>query len=807
MADLLSVKITADTTDLNAKLALAKAELAAFNSETRQLAQQARSAGDDIRGGLLTNLEQSAVRAAAAKSEVNSLRSALGEFGGASREAGAAAKEMHGSISVGTREFRALFDELSSGRARRSPGTIAIILNQVFGLGPAALAAVGGIAGLIGGLGYLTYRAMESAQALRDLSAAALFQNVDVSGGQLEKFTDQLSKVGDLSRDDSTEVVRAFLGMKNATAPLVQEMIDQLTPFIAATGDKAPEAAKKLAEAFGDPLSNGLKFLETMNASRQAIQKFDDAAQRGDVVGALTVMLETLAERTERVEKVTGASTAAQNDAVTALNALMGAEMGAAGAADQLSGALNKIDSGRVKKAAEDMAAALKAASAQAAAKPVGQPLDQVSLSIEQKKLEMEQSGATNAQILAMEADFWQKRAAVGDLAGKDLARVELSAGRARLSAAKATGEQLIEDAHNQIAQINADTLKGEVARQAQTVQVWQKMLGDQRLNAEQRKQVERDYNMAVASLRSEEAQDHMRQLQAQVAATRAGTAQRMAAIQAEVSFARAAYGQQSAAFIEADKQRLQEMRVEREQAAALEAKHTEDYIGELNKQLSAAIKHFQSLYKEHQVSIQDQIRIESVLTQAVYTEELRRLNALLQNDNMSLQERQRIEDQIVALKQRSTDAQVAINDRGNEEILSQDRKLQQELRQVFEPFSQFFDTTLSAMLDRSQNWSQQVQRAFAQLVSKLITEIAELALHWAAFQLATSANFPQLAGAIGNPFGANAGGLGGLIGSLFNSGSQNTANAALLQAGTALNFSAEQLTAAAGALQSAAAS
>jgi hypothetical protein len=109
-------------------------------------------------------------------------------------------------------------------------------------------------------------------------------------------------------------------------------------------------------------------------------------------------------------------------------------------------------------------------------------------------------------------------------------------------------------------------------------------------------------------------------------------------------------------------------------------------------------------------------------------------------------------------------------------------------------------------MLDRSKNWSQQVQRAFAQLVSKLITEIAELALHWAAFQLATSANFPQLAGAIGNPFGANAGGLGGLIGSLFNSGSQNTANAALLQAGTALNFSAEQLTAAAIALQSAAA-
>src|SRR6185312_16107072 len=539
MADSLSVKITADVTDLNAKLALAKAELAAFNSETRQLAQQARAAGDDVRGGLLTSLEQSAIRAAAAKSEVNTLRSALGEFGGASREAGAAAGQMHGSISTATREFRALFDEISSGRTRMAPGTIAILASRVFGIGPATLVAMGGIAGLIGGLGYLAYRAMESAEALRTLSAAALFQNVDVSGTQLQKYTDQLSKVADLSRDDSTEVVRAFLTMKNATAPLIQAMIDQLTPYIAATGDKAPEAAKKLAEAFGDPLANGLKFLETMNASRQAIQQFDAAAQRGDVVGALTVMLETLAERTERVEKVTGASTKAQAEAVTELNALMGAEMGAAGAADQLGSALGKIDAGRIKKAAEDMAAALKAASTQVTAKPVGQPLDQVELSIQQKKLEMEQAGATNAEILAMEAEFWQRRAAVGDLAGKDLARVELSAGRARLSAAKATGEQLIEDAHNQIAQINADTLKGEVARQVQTVQVWQKMLGDQRLNAEQRKQVERDYNLAVASLRSEEAQDHMRQLQAQVAATRAGTTQRMAAIMAEVAFAR----------------------------------------------------------------------------------------------------------------------------------------------------------------------------------------------------------------------------------------------------------------------------
>lgn len=60
----------------------------------------------------------------------------------------------HGAISTATREFRALFDELSSGRTRMTPGTLAIIAQRVFGLGGATLVGLAGITAFAGGIAY-----------------------------------------------------------------------------------------------------------------------------------------------------------------------------------------------------------------------------------------------------------------------------------------------------------------------------------------------------------------------------------------------------------------------------------------------------------------------------------------------------------------------------------------------------------------------------------------------------------------------------------------------------------------------------
>jgi hypothetical protein len=78
MADNLSVSVTADTSELRAQLALAQADLKAFGTETRKLANDIRSGGDA--GGVLrAQLEQAATQFNKAKSEVTGLTAALRE--------------------------------------------------------------------------------------------------------------------------------------------------------------------------------------------------------------------------------------------------------------------------------------------------------------------------------------------------------------------------------------------------------------------------------------------------------------------------------------------------------------------------------------------------------------------------------------------------------------------------------------------------------------------------------------------------------------------------------------------------------
>jgi hypothetical protein len=91
MTDNLSVSVTADVSELQAQLALAKADLRAFTAETSKLANSIRSGGDA--GGLLRGqLEQVAGQAVAAKSNVVNLTAAMRDHTAAHREAASGIK-------------------------------------------------------------------------------------------------------------------------------------------------------------------------------------------------------------------------------------------------------------------------------------------------------------------------------------------------------------------------------------------------------------------------------------------------------------------------------------------------------------------------------------------------------------------------------------------------------------------------------------------------------------------------------------------------------------------------------------------
>src|SRR5665213_1758779 len=73
----LTLRVVADVTDLQAKLAIAKSNVVAFSSETRALANQYREAGDAGAMQFIPALEKSAHSAAAAKAQVAALNSQL----------------------------------------------------------------------------------------------------------------------------------------------------------------------------------------------------------------------------------------------------------------------------------------------------------------------------------------------------------------------------------------------------------------------------------------------------------------------------------------------------------------------------------------------------------------------------------------------------------------------------------------------------------------------------------------------------------------------------------------------------------
>lgn len=92
----ITVAITAETQDLAAKMAIAQSNLKSFSAETRSLADQIRAGGDAAKEALLPQLEASAVSALRAKGEIAGLREELQKTGEATRGLARIREEVEG---------------------------------------------------------------------------------------------------------------------------------------------------------------------------------------------------------------------------------------------------------------------------------------------------------------------------------------------------------------------------------------------------------------------------------------------------------------------------------------------------------------------------------------------------------------------------------------------------------------------------------------------------------------------------------------------------------------------------------------
>lgn len=215
-------------------------DISGLNKAYAEAEAGAQKTGTNIKNNLGTGFKDAA---AAASQHADALKKAMGEVDGA-------VKSTNGSVATATREFRALFDELSSGRTRQSPGTLAIIATRVFGISGATLAWSVALA------------AIPIAFAVAAFSAENALSRVDEAlkrtGNQAGITRDQIVSIASkgipgLSESGALGVLGTLAGRGNIAPNQLANAARAVPGYARATGLDDDKAAAELEKLFSEP--------------------------------------------------------------------------------------------------------------------------------------------------------------------------------------------------------------------------------------------------------------------------------------------------------------------------------------------------------------------------------------------------------------------------------------------------------------------------------------------------------------------------------------------------------------------------
>jgi hypothetical protein len=514
-AGTVTVKITAEEADLRAQLALARADLATFTGQVKTLSGEMVATGKVADASLNTALRSATTQAAQTGRAVGDLETQL-------KKIGPAAESGHGSVATATREFRALFDELSSGRTRMTPGTLAIIATRVFGLGGAALGAVAGVIAVTAALGYMAVKSIEAENALNRLKLSVDFKGIDVAKDQLKALASEIGADGDIIVAGMAKI--ADSGDELKALSLATEQYAQVS------GEKAPEAVKLITDAMTSEHLTLAQlqsiFPNVTQAARDNFLAIQQAGNAHQTTAALVGLVSTQVGKLN-ADLITNHSgwTSTSNDirlAAAEFQDLTGNLIPVSSAIeggiklwDQLSGAL-----GRVRVATASYFGWLDKFTAfgQVQATLVGEATNKI-----------------NAQTAAME------RAATTTAAAAEANQHVISEGMK-------AGEAFDTEAKR------ADELGGAIKRMQKALATPGVSSGDAAKLTRDIADAQRQVADAAKRTKTEEYQNFVAKEDAMADATKAGSAKRIAAITAEVDKAKTLFGSESTEYYDAEK-------------------------------------------------------------------------------------------------------------------------------------------------------------------------------------------------------------------------------------------------------------
>jgi hypothetical protein len=289
------------------------ADLAPYRAKMVEAEAQAQRTGRAVAASLGTPLKETA---SAAVSSTGAIKGALGEVERST-------KSLHGSTATATREFRALFDELSSGRTRQTPGTLAIIATRVFGISGATLAWGAAIAAIPAAF---AIAAVESERSLaRIRTALALTGNASgITFAQAQIAAAQIAAGGRFSQ----------LGAQGAVASLASGMVPgRFIPqaataganYALATGEKEEAVNKLLIDMFSDPAKTASELNRQMNLlTAEQTRQVEELQRSGEYERAAQIVLDTFTKRTTDAANSASAFSKILNAAEVAVGGFVG---------------------------------------------------------------------------------------------------------------------------------------------------------------------------------------------------------------------------------------------------------------------------------------------------------------------------------------------------------------------------------------------------------------------------------------------------------------------------------------------------
>jgi hypothetical protein len=199
------------------------------------------------------------------------------------------------------------------------------------------------------------------------------------------------------------------------------------------------------------------------------------------------------------------------------------------------------------------------------------------------------------------------------------------------------------------------------------------------------------------------------------------------------------------------------------EQQIKQEEKAATQTVQSANRAYAAKISLLDNEYRQHKISLDQQIADERAAEEKRYETDLEALQPLLRNDNLRLEERRHILEQIEEVEATHARNVATINTKETQEI-------QRLWGSTFNQISSAFDTALNGVLRRTTTFSGAMKKLFDTLAIDFIGDVVKMMAQWAAFEALQSLGWGQMAKAVGNPFTSGSG-LGGLVGGMLGSG------------------------------------